>query len=232
MPVTIKNFTEFFKQEGDIYVKNVSGCNVSVLFSDGKSSESFLFENKPDPINLTNSIPFALIKQSTDFRKALNRQPVTLQIISQEEFEKYYEQKAKKVGKSVDEIKEEVLKKSQELQNKVPLPKADAEDSKNSDKHDEVVSEDEIINPRILNLCLQVHPSVDPDKRATSQEMLNELETIHDLKFEDWEYIFSHGYYKSLKNLAKQKMNELASQVEGVDDEEEVKDTKKAKKKK
>jgi hypothetical protein len=65
----VRNFTEYFKEERDVYVQNVANAQVSCEFpiSPGRV-EGFLFPHNRDPINLTQFIPFHAIKDSMDFR--------------------------------------------------------------------------------------------------------------------------------------------------------------------
>jgi hypothetical protein len=93
------------------------------------------------------------------------------------------------------------------------------------------VSESEEINPRILNLCLQVHPSIPDQQKMSAQQMLSELDTIDGLSMLDWEYLQSHGYYKSVRNLARKKIAEMAAAEAEPDDEGKTKSSTKTTKK-
>lgn len=96
--------------------------------------------------------------------------------------------------------------------------------AENSDKVEKIQgqSEDDIISPRVLNMCLQVHPSVKESDRATAQNMIAEIESMGNLSMADWEYIQGHGYYKSIKNMAKEAIkNMLVSDGEGSEEKKE-----------
>lgn len=229
----ITNYTEFFKEERDIFVQNVSNCQVSVSFDVGGHTESFLFPNSKDPVNLTRYIPFAAIKGSMDLRKMLNRVPPALVLLKEEEYKMYFARQAETHGlSSVDEAIDNAERRRQAVQNHQPLPNAPEpvkiheviEDGKHLGERKivrptEQVSENEEINPKILHLCLQVHPSVPDQAKMTAAQLLEELDLMTGLRMEDWEYVQSHGYYKSVKNAARRKIAELAAQSVGADDD-------------
>lgn len=228
----IKNYTEYFKEEKDVLVMNCSNCQVSVTFDVGGRSENYLFTNSKDPVNLTRWIPFAAIKASMDFRKMLNRVPAALRLLDENEYKMYYERQAQQYGlNSADDAMDRAEQKRIAAQNHQPLP--DAPDpiklhevvqdgqhlgEKKIVRPIETVSVDEEINPRIQNLCLQVHTSIPEAQKMTAAQMLSELDTISGLTLVDYEYIQSHGYYKSIKNLARKKIAELAASSDEVDD--------------
>lgn len=228
----VTNFTEFFREERDIYVQNVSNCQVSVIFDVGGHTESFLFPNSKDPVNLTRFIPFAAIKGSMDLRRMLNRAPPALQLLNEQEYRMYFENQAQKQGlKGADQAIDRAEVKRQAIQNHMPLP--DAPDpiklhnvvqdgqhlgEKKIVQPTEQVSEEEEINPKVLNLCLQMHPSIPDQQKMSAAQVLQEIDLINGLSLIDWEYVQSHGYYKTVKNFARRKISELASEPEIVVD--------------
>jgi hypothetical protein len=215
----ITNFTEHFKTEGDIFCQNISGCQVSISFELASGhSEGYLFPNNKDPVNLTRDIPFAAIKSSMDLRKMVNRKPPALRLMTESEYLEYFKTKAHDAGVSVDEAVGLAEERRAAVQNYVPLP--DAVPPKKSAELEEedkvtprVVSEEDVINPRVLHLCLQVHPSLPEQSKMTAQAILAELDAIEGLTQQDWDYISSHGYYKSVIKLARKKVSELAAAV-------------------
>lgn len=231
--MTVKNFTEFFKTENDIYVQNISNCQVSVMFEIGAGhTESYLFTNTKDPVNLTQEIPFSAIKASMDMRKMLNRVPPALKVLTQEEYTAYYSRAAatRELPDATAAI-QDAARRRVTTQHHIPLDSAD--------KHEEPAAvdqktasapttEDEI-NPKILNLCLQVHPRVEDTAKITAQTFLVELDSAGTLSLLDWEYVLAHGYYKTVKNLAKKNIAHLAAQ-DAEDVVEEKPAPKKAKK--
>lgn len=235
--MAVKNFTEFFKEEKDIYVQNISNCQVSLFFDlGGGRFEPFLFTNSKDPVNLTRYVPFAAIKNSMELRKMVNRSPPALQLLTEQEYRMFFERKAQQLGlDSLDEAIDRAEAQRNAIQNHQPLPNAPdpiklhevVEDGKRLGEKKivqplEQVAETEAINPKVLNLCLQVHPSVPDQQKMTAAQLLTELDLVGSLGLGDWEYIQSHGYYKSVKNLARKKVQELAAAVEFDDDAPEV----------
>ena len=200
----ITNFTEFFKVERDIYVSNISNCQVSVTFEVSPGhSENYLFTNSKDPVNLTRHIPFHAIKSSMDLRRMLNRIPPALTLLTDEEFNNYYTKQVKTHGfKSVDEAIDKAEQRRAAIHNRTTLPDAPdpiklhdvVEDGKHLGEHKVVrsnlgeVSEAEEINPRVLNLCLQIHPSIPDQQKMSAQQMLSELDVLDNLSLSYWEY--------------------------------------------
>lgn len=222
--MAITNFTKFFAEERDILVQNISNCNVVVQFDVGNGHvEPFTFNNTKDPVNLTQFIPFTAIKGSMDFRKMLNRTPPALQLLTKEEHDRYFENLKSKLGlKSVDEAFNLAEERRNAYMERRPLP-----DAPDPIKLHEVVEDDQLgrkvvkplesvsvaeeINPRVLNLCLQVHPQVPEPQKMTAQQFLTEVDTIDGLTLTDWAYIQDNGTYKTVKNFAKKKLAELAA---------------------
>lgn len=227
----ISNFTEYFKTEKDVYVQNVSNCQVSVSFEVGPGhSESYLFTNSRDPVNLTRQIPYQAIKNSMDLRKMLNRVPPALKLMDEPDFNAYYKKAATSNGLSVEEAMVQAESRRAQAANHTPLSDAIAEEKakeENVKPKQIVVAEQDEINSRVLHLCLQVHPSVPDQSKMSAQQLLAELDGLGRLTLSDWEYIQSHGFYKSVKNQAKKMVAQLISS----DGEEEApkKPVKKAK---
>lgn len=228
----ITSFTDYFREERDIYVQNISSYNVVVNFDVGNGqSTSYTFIPSRDPINLTMTIPFRAIANSTEFRRMINRKPSVLRLITHDQYMAHYEGKAAASGmKTADEAIAAALER---VANRgEPTPETPIPEPINSapatDTNGRPLSEEEVINPRVLHLCLQVHPTVPDNQKMSAQDMLNELEVLAgSLKFDDWEYVFSHGYYKSVKNYAKQE-RDRSVKVE-LDDTQPVKAKKPAK---
>ena len=238
MPIT--NWTKFFEKEGDIYVQNISTSQVSLEFETSPGhSEGFLLKATRNPVNITQHIPFNAVKGSPAFRKMLNRRPPVLQILSEEEFVEYYERKAgawgvKSAEEAIDKAEQERLglvhKTAYTTDDKPqPIHEVLSDGRSLSDPKKEVrafdsVSSDEVINSRVLHLCTQVHSDIKDSEKMKANEMLSELETVEsELKIDDYEYLRSHGYWKSVKNWAKArlaKMNEDTS--DGAEDSTEA----------
>lgn len=211
---SIVNFTEYFKAEKDVYVQNISNCQVSVGFEVGPGhSESYLFTNSKDPVNLTRAIPFQAIKNSMDLRKMLNRVPAALKLLEEADFNNYYKKQAVSNGLSgIEEAMDKAEARRASAQNHTPLSDAIAEEkAKEEDKKPVAVDEQDAINARVLHLCLQVHPSVPDQSKMSAQQLLAELDGLSDISLSDWEYIQSHGFYKSVRNQAKKMVAQLAT---------------------
>lgn len=105
----ILNWTEFFREERDIYVQNLHPSNFSLLIiSPSGVQTSISIPVGPDPLNLTSMVSFQDLKQSIDIRKALNaRNKETgqrhLRIMEEDEYRAYFEQRARALRTTVDD---------------------------------------------------------------------------------------------------------------------------------
>lgn len=233
MPIT--NWTEFFREEHDIYVQNIANAQVSLEFEVAPGvTQGFLFSHSRNPLNLTQHIPFQAIRASVNFRKMLNRRPPVLQLLTEEEFRAFYDRKAQDwqlpdADAAIDhaeEIRQGIAQHTTTTTNEVAKPLHEVvEDGKRFGERkivrpaaDEIVSSDEIINPRVLHLCNQVGPEVQEKDKMRAGDMLEELEKVEpQLKIDDYEYLRAHAYWKSVKKWAQGKAASLASEAEEGD---------------
>lgn len=238
----IRSYTEFFKEERDIYVQNVANGQVSVTFTtDSGAVESYLFPHNTDPVNLTQNFPFESIKNSIDLKKMLNRRPPAIVLMDEDEYLAYYAKKAasenlykNEGGKKVPDVDaaiEHAEERRRGILSREPLPDAQKPEPIHDIVEDgqrfgerrtvrarEIAGEDDVINPRVLHLCNQVNPQLPENQRAPAAEILNELKSLESqLKLDDYEYIRSHGTYTSVKKWAKTQAAALAESEEVVD---------------
>jgi hypothetical protein len=243
------NFTEYFKEERQVFVQNVSNGQVSLQFDlGGGRFESWLFDPSPRPLNLTQHFPFDVIKRSMEFRKMLSRRPPALVLVTEEEYNKLYSEVAKERGlfKTVVEKNKQVKvpdidaaielaeDERRRVQAKEPLPNA-----KPSEPLHDVVQDDphfggkkevrardlvmeDVINPRVLHLCNQVKAELTEQERMPANALMQELKMLDgQLKIDDWEYVRAHGWYNSVKKFAKTRIAALAESEGEADGEEQ-----------
>lgn len=232
MPVT--NWTEFFRQHRDIYVQNISSAQVSLEFELSPGHiVGHLFTHTRNPVNLTQHIPFEAIQQSVNFRKMLNRRPAVLQVLTEEEYQAYYARKATEwrlpdASAAIDRAEEQrqgIAQRRIDPSGEAPKPIHEVvEDGKHLGERKlvrsaDVVSSDEVIHPRVLDLCNQVGVNVDEDKKMAADKMLDALEAIEgDLKIDDLEYLRSHGFWKSIKKWAQTRVADMLAAEVGEGD--------------
>ena len=246
--MSVKNYTEYFKDEHDIYVQNLADAQVSCEFPLGEGRvEGFTFPHNRDPLNLTQFIPFGAIKNSMDFRKMLSRRPPALHLLTEEEYTAYYARRAKARGLTmsdgapdVDAAMDAAEEKRRRTADKsmreivatsAPKPIHDVVERGSGPggaKHfgekervvtHDVATEDEIINPRVLHLCNQVKNEIPEEERMPAAELLMALQDLPNLTLDDLEHIRAHAWYKSVKKWAKQ---ESANLVSSDDDDDEA----------
>lgn len=233
MPIT--NWTEYFREEHDIYVQNVANAQVSIEFEVAPGvAQGFLFTHSRNPMNLTQHIPFRAIRSSVNFRKMLNRRPPVLQLLTEEEFKAFYERKAhdwklSDTDAAIDYAEEQrqgIAQKRAVTTDEAPKPIHEVvqdgtrlgERKIVKPNEGEIVSSDEIINPRVLHLCNQVGAEVQEKDKMKAGDILEELEKVEpQLKLDDYEYLRSHGYWKSVKKWAQTKSASLAATMQDGD---------------
>lgn len=244
--MAIKNFTEYFKIERDVYVQNISNAQLSLEFNMGEGRvEGFTIPASRDPINLTQHIPFQAIKNSMDFRKLLSRRPPVLTLLDQKEYEAYFAKKAKArnmltpegdpdVDAAIDASEERRRRTSDKhmretITDHTPDPIHEVVEKgtgpggaarfgeRQRVSPSEMVAEDEVINPRVLHLCNQVKAEVEDHERMPASELLEALQEIPSLRLDDYEHIRAHGYYKSVKKWAKMETSRLIQEQEEAD---------------
>lgn len=213
------NFMQYFKEEREVYIQNVAPGQVSMQFGRGDDALSFTLTRKHDPIVLTNHVPFKAIKESTDFRKLVNRQPALVRLLSQEEYDAYYAAKAKAAKKTVEAViqEAEASRLSAKAQVAAPVSTAPAKEddsvaAADVNIDDKVVSAEEVIHGRVLTLCNQVSEQIPEADRMKPNDLLSQLKDLEaEFKFDDFEYIVAHTSSKMIHNWAKSKQKVLAT---------------------
>lgn len=208
--MTVSNFTKYFEAEKDVYIQNVSNGNVSLQFGSGDQVVTFSLQRKRDPINLTNHVPFDLIKKSMDFRKIINRPIPVVKLLSEEEYAEWYQTRAAQEGVSIDEAisKAETARieaRTKVLGDTMPSTAAAAADSdETEDAGTHAASEEDLVNPRCLYLTHQGSNAIPKDQRMAAPELLQELKDLEEeLTVEDFDYVISHISYDTVKKWAK-----------------------------
>jgi len=252
--MSIRNFTDYFKAERDVFIQNISNAQLSLEFNMGEGRiEGFTVPATRDPINLTQHIPFNAIKNSMDFRKMLSRRPPVLHLLDEAEFTAYFAARAKsnnlvneKGEPDVDAAMDMAEEKRRRVSDKSMRQSVTSETPKpihtvtekgtgpKGAKHfgerervapSDVIAEDEAINPRVLHLCNQVKQEVPEEERMSAAQLLEELQAIPQLSMDDLEHVRAHGFYKSVKKWAKQESSKLVEASEGTEDTEDAEGT-------
>lgn len=207
----ITNFTEYFRTERDVYIQNKSNTQVSMQFevSPGRT-ESVLIPRDKKPLNLTQIVPFHALKGSIDLRKMVNRTPPVLKLLSQEEYEAYFQTVADQAKKTPEEVIVEAQQYQRDLQDKKTFTEPSPRGRKTLDemaeeRKDEPADPQDKVSARIVGICNEVGDDIDEKRRMAAAPMLEEIKDLDagtPLTRADLEYLQGHGYYKSVKNWA------------------------------
>jgi len=213
----IQNFTRYFSEEKEVYVQNLSATNISLTLS-GQGEVTYIsIASTRRPMNLTQYADIQLIKQSSDFRRLVNRNPSILRLMTEEEYEDYYEKLANENGTTIQqemrlghEVHDILMGKrrpnTSELQQEM--------DKKLEDK------EEMLLNPkepdsRVVGLCAMADKDMDEGQRVSSRDFIERLESLApELDDDDWEFISTKGVYPTVKAFARK-------QLDGPDGEDE-----------
>lgn len=212
------SFTDFFKDEKDIYIQNLSNTQVQFQCEIAAGRvKNVIIPRTRKPYNLTQRVSFNAIRESVDFRSLFDRNPPVIRIISEEDYMNYYKDLASRNNTSIDaEIAEannlQLGIMDRKINEDAPVPKTIDDTRSLSETDDGTLPIESQVHPRIASLCAQVSPDVDDDLKMKANDFKDELEIIEDeLKSTDFEYLLSHGYYKSIRNWASKKFNEMTA---------------------
>lgn len=223
----ITNFTDYFKEEKDVYVQNIGSTQISLEFKDASDNViAVLIPKNRKPLNLTQHVAFSILKNSTDLRKMVNRRPPLLNLLNEDEFLGYYESLAQRNKTSVDDEIESALEEQSGLMNKTKYeappeekPKKIEELRKEAEAN---MTEDEMVTPAIVGMCNKADK--DAPNRLKAGDFIEELSYMDDkLTSADLEYISLHGAYSTVKkwaaNEAARRSGEEVEEVEAIDEE-------------
>lgn len=212
----ITNFTEYFREEREVFIQNKSNGQVALQFEIAPGRvEPLILPRSKDPINLSQRVPFLAIKNSMDLRRLVNRRPPALALLSEAEFLAHYERKAKEAGVSVAEIMDEAERRQFAATNRQAEPASPRKTLEElaDERKAEPPSPEERITPRVVGLCAGVGEDVDKKDLIPARDMLEELKSM-DLTVADLEYLLGHGYYKTVKQFAQKEMETRSTGAE------------------
>jgi len=212
---TVTNFTKYFSQERDVYVQNTGSNQISLQFEPTPGRiQSFCIPATKDPLNLTQYVAYDAIKNSPDIRAIVNRKPPVLRLLEEDEYIRYYQNKAEAFNTTLDEeidhAQEEQYRAINHIapveEEVVAVPKSleDLEESrkKESDPEDNV-------SPAVQGLIAQVASNVPDDQKMKAREMMGKLVTLEDsMTMADLEVVSAQGHHPTVRKWAKKKISE------------------------
>lgn len=207
------NLRNYFNDNEEVYVKNVSNTQVSFTITKMNGSEEFALIGKNyRPYILTEFFDKDELSRSADLRKLLNRHPPVLQLITEEEFMDFHQAISKANGTDIeDEIDYTYEQNSKILYkdtNKLSdPPKMRHLESRIDDSKDDMKESVERIHPRVWGIVNSVGRKVPKDERMSSFEVIEELKILlPELQQDDLEIIATKGHYKDVKKWASEQL--------------------------
>jgi hypothetical protein len=239
----VVSWTDFFKEERDVFLQNISSTVVSMEFRDhGGVVIPIRILPTRDPVNLTEHIPFELIKRSQDFRKLVNRQPSVVIILSEAEYRAYFEKKAQQDGADPEAVASQASKRattfdtpSQAMLDPIPSGPAPmdansrartAREAARADVAQEFTAEEDEVHPRLLHITQQFQRDTGEDadavmNRYSPNQCLADLQTLGALAEVDLNFILARIPYKSVRAWAQQQLVQITAATQ-IDDVEEA----------
>lgn len=188
------NMHEFFREPKALYVQNVTNPigNVSLEFRDQSGLIiPVKIPSTRNPIILTDHVTFEIVKQSAEFLKYLKPTVTSgakLQLLTEDEFQAYYEQRAKELeASSIQEVITESQEKVEKLMQKEIIV---TEEEARAPKEGSTAMEPEV-NTRVIATCQQLDPA--NSSKISAREALDIFNTL-EVTTIDLDYIVSHCY--------------------------------------
>lgn len=205
---TVKSFTDYFREERDVYVQNLSNTQVSLQFGEMPNISSVLIPETRKPYNLSQHVPFRDLKNSVDLRKMINRRPPTLVLMDEQEFEKFYKDLAVRNGTTMDEEISTAYEQQIRLMSRTVRNEDEKAKSKKQDEEIEEKAEkkgvDPTPNPKIVGMCVE--------GSGSSADIIDKLKMMEDdLSITDLEYMHNNMTIKTVKKWVDKKLSEAVS---------------------
>ncbi len=159
-----------------------------------------------DPVNLMNYAPHEAWAANPDLRTQVQRG--RLRLMTTEESDAHFTQKASLLGKSVNAVKNEALQAENDQVTHKPLsptlPNKEEDVAPKFHSVKDGLERESTINPRVMQLCANAAKDVPVSDRLAEGPLLFELQQMEPiLLVEDLDYVMSFGNYKRVKDWAR-----------------------------
>lgn len=160
-----------------------------------------------DPICLSKFATFDVIRDSPDLIQAANNGLIKL--MTHKQANDYFAKKAALLKTTPEQLKANA--EAAARQNVFTKRRETSEVDRSQRIEDSYVAEEDVVNPRLHNLCAQVQPMLKENQKMPVNEFMAEILDLEEsLTLPDLEYLDALGYYPSVKKWAKAKKLEVA----------------------
>lgn len=169
-----------------------------------------------DPVCLSKYAPFDLLRQAEDLLQC--SVAGLLRLMTNDEANAYFDRKAGILKKDPEDLMRKAHLETQRALLAQPLKEAEVDTSNRiSDKY---VAIDDVINPRLHDICRSISPLLPEEQRKSTQEVQEILLELEDsMTLEDAEYLDANsGTRPAIKRWAQQKKAEIHALMAGLMD--------------
>lgn len=233
----IVNWSRFWAQERDIYIRNLTETNISLTIGTGREAYYVSIPVSADPMNLTAEASFEDLKKSQDFRKICaardKRNRPLIQVMEEDEYRRHFEDRAHAMKVTADEAMrraEQARALFRQRVKEVPEPVQQVIEPEAA--FNQLTTESDLVRDRIRVLMHQVHQDTLDEQsssqlegrafnptnvKTTASKILETLTGMRDLTADELEHVLARGYWPSVKRWATmgiQKLREIPTAEE------------------
>jgi hypothetical protein len=187
------NLHEFFKESKALYIQNVTNPigNVSLEFRELSGMVTPVsIPSTRNPVILTDYVTFDVVKASAEFFKYLRPTSTSgakLQLLTEEEFNSYYEKRAKDL--EVGSVEEAIVESQQKVEKLMQKEKIVSEAEARAPQEGMSTLMKPEVSSRVISTCQQLDPT--NPSQISAKEALDEFNNL-ELSSLDYDYIVNH----------------------------------------
>lgn len=200
------NLYEYFATPHAVYVQNISNpIGVISLEFRAKTGQAIPFRvpANRNPIRLTDKVPFEVIKDCINFLDFLNPSvygPAKLQLLTEEEYDIYYESMQKLTEVNAEQLAAEAQAKALRVQSSYASSEKIVPEAHTKPNIEYTIEPQ--VSPKVISTCQLLNP--DTNENPTPMGTREALDILNSLSLTmiDYDYIIGHNYDHAKKENA------------------------------
>ena len=195
----ITNFYDFFSVPKAVYVQNISNPIGILSLEFPKRNGQYISFKVPanrNPINLTNTVPFESIRESESLMRFLQPTPYgppKLQLLTDDEYNAFYEAQQKILDTEADTLKETAQLAAMQINTSYDMRERVVPETATRVDFDKMAVEPQV-NPKVLSTCQMLNPDTNENPTPLSAREALDIFNSLSLTMIDYEYIIGHTY--------------------------------------